>query len=111
MNRFMNKRLTELEKLVVVTEEPIPRIEPWMTVEQVMEIWAQALRHHNSLPPAFTAREIEEACKGMTHEELADYWARTCQETWDKVRREKEAWERAKADGLSPAEFVALRDG
>jgi hypothetical protein len=84
----MNKRLTELEKLVAVTEEPIPSIEPWMSAQQAQDIWARALRYHNSLSPAFSEKEIQEACKGMTHEELAEYWAKICRETEEEVRRE-----------------------
>jgi hypothetical protein len=62
MNRFTNKRLAELEKRVVPIGEAIPRITPDMSVEEAMSIWTRTLRHHNSLPRAFS-----EKARGKTH--------------------------------------------
>jgi hypothetical protein len=85
MNRFTNRRLTALEKLLAVTEEPIPDIEPWMSAMQAQEIWAQALRPHDSLPPAFSEKEVQDACRGMSDEEPAAEWAKICRETEEDV--------------------------
>jgi hypothetical protein len=78
------KRLAGLERLVAVTEEPIPRITPDMSMEQAAEIYARELCRGRT----FSAKELEEARQGKTDKELADAYARLRQETWEEVRRD-----------------------
>jgi hypothetical protein len=113
MNRFTNRRLTELEKLVAVSDEPEPRIWPWTTPKEAMEIWTRALNEHNRRPPAFTAKEKREAkakVDRMTREEIETWYERTNREIEEKIRREHEEWERAKAAGMTQEEFMALHE-
>jgi hypothetical protein len=69
MTRFVNKRLTDLERKVVpITAEPIPSIEPWMSAEQAMKILDQAVRRGRPLP-TLSERELEGArAKGLSEE-------------------------------------------